>query len=179
MPCLRRSTRCAAWRERSRSAVAQSYSARACLLNGRLGAVCDDLRVVHHSGKRLLCFALVHKRDSFSEACKQKHIRVAVQARLHACHPYKCALVCDLSHGWLRQGEAVTGGLRRVTDDMKTKNRADRLGMVPSSAGAKPCCPAYGTPCLAWPACHHCHQVRVSKQLRRAAADHPCNVTFY
>jgi len=30
----------------------------------------------------------------------------------------------------------VTGGLRKVTADMKTKNRADRSGVVPSSAGA-------------------------------------------
>jgi len=35
-----------------------------------------------------------------------------------------------------RQGDAVTGGLRKVTADMKTKNRADRPGVVPSSAGA-------------------------------------------
>ena len=29
----------------------------------------------------------------------------------------------------------MTGGLRRVTDDMKTKNRVDRPGVVPPSAG--------------------------------------------
>ncbi|KAK9822160.1 hypothetical protein WJX81_002108 [Elliptochloris bilobata] len=34
----------------------------------------------------------------------------------------------------LNKGEAVTGGLRKVTDDMKTKNRADRPGVVPPSA---------------------------------------------
>ncbi|WIA37219.1 hypothetical protein OEZ86_014170 [Tetradesmus obliquus] len=38
----------------------------------------------------------------------------------------------------LQQGASVTSGLRRVTDDMKAKNRADRSGAVPaavSSAG--------------------------------------------
>ena len=30
----------------------------------------------------------------------------------------------------LNQGEAVTAGLRKVTDDMKTKNRVDRVGLV-------------------------------------------------
>jgi adenylyl cyclase-associated protein len=34
------------------------------------------------------------------------------------------------------QGEAVTSGLKKVTDDMKTKNRAERTGVVSSSAGA-------------------------------------------
>ncbi len=37
----------------------------------------------------------------------------------------------------LLQGEGVTSGLRKVTDDMKTKNRAERSGAVPASA-AKP-----------------------------------------
>ena len=32
------------------------------------------------------------------------------------------------------QGDAVTSRLKRVTDDMKTKNRADRSGVVPVSA---------------------------------------------
>lgn len=32
------------------------------------------------------------------------------------------------------QGDNVTTGLKKVTDDMKTKNRADRTGAVPSSA---------------------------------------------
>jgi len=36
----------------------------------------------------------------------------------------------------------VTGGLRKVTDDMKTKNRTDRSGAVP--AAAKP--PAAAVP---------------------------------
>ncbi len=37
---------------------------------------------------------------------------------------------------WLSclQGGGVTSGLKKVTDDMKTKNRADRSGAVPSSA---------------------------------------------
>lgn len=35
----------------------------------------------------------------------------------------------------LNKGEAVTSGLRKVTADMKTKNRADRTGAVPSAAG--------------------------------------------
>lgn len=34
----------------------------------------------------------------------------------------------------LNKGEAITSGLRKVTDDMKSKNRADRSGVV--SAGA-------------------------------------------
>ncbi|GJP53057.1 hypothetical protein CLOM_g12195 [Closterium sp. NIES-68] len=36
----------------------------------------------------------------------------------------------------LNKGEAVTAGLRKVTADMKTKNRADRSGAVPASIGA-------------------------------------------
>jgi len=36
------------------------------------------------------------------------------------------------------QGDAATSGLKRVTDDMKTKNRADRSGVVvPVSAPSK------------------------------------------
>ncbi|CAI5519329.1 unnamed protein product [Closterium sp. Naga37s-1] len=35
----------------------------------------------------------------------------------------------------LNKGEAVTAGLRKVTADMKTKNRADRSGAVPASIG--------------------------------------------
>ena len=34
------------------------------------------------------------------------------------------------------QGAAVTSGLRKVTDDMKTKNRADRSGVVAAAAAA-------------------------------------------
>ena len=34
------------------------------------------------------------------------------------------------------QGGTVTSGLKKVTDDMKTKNRADRSGAVPSSTSA-------------------------------------------
>ncbi|KAL3136825.1 hypothetical protein ABBQ38_005537 [Trebouxia sp. C0009 RCD-2024] len=34
----------------------------------------------------------------------------------------------------LNKGGTVTSGLKKVTDDMKTKNRADRSGAVPSSA---------------------------------------------
>ena len=33
------------------------------------------------------------------------------------------------------QGDTVTKGLKKVTDDMKTKNRADRTGAVSTSAG--------------------------------------------
>ena len=49
----------------------------------------------------------------------------------------------------LNKGEAITSGLRKVTDDMKTKNRADRVGLVAdapkangSSAKAAPAAPA-------------------------------------
>lgn len=38
--------------------------------------------------------------------------------------------------GELNKGEAVTSGLRKVTDDMKAKNRTDRTGAVPSNAGS-------------------------------------------
>ena len=34
----------------------------------------------------------------------------------------------------LNQGEAITSGLRKVTDDMKSKNRADRSGVVAAGA---------------------------------------------
>ncbi|CAM6099043.1 unnamed protein product [Calypogeia fissa] len=34
----------------------------------------------------------------------------------------------------ISKGEAVTAGLRKVTDDMKTKNRADRSGAVPAGS---------------------------------------------
>ena len=33
------------------------------------------------------------------------------------------------------QGDAVTKGLRKVTDDMKTKNRPDRTGIVSHPVG--------------------------------------------
>jgi adenylyl cyclase-associated protein len=36
----------------------------------------------------------------------------------------------------LNRGTAVTSGLRKVTDDMKAKNRADRSGAVPASEAA-------------------------------------------
>jgi adenylyl cyclase-associated protein len=39
---------------------------------------------------------------------------------------------------WSLQGTAVTSGLRKVTDDMKTKNRADRSGHVTAAPAAKP-----------------------------------------
>ena len=35
----------------------------------------------------------------------------------------------------LLQGDNVTKGLKKVTDDMKTKNRADRTGVVSTTAG--------------------------------------------
>jgi hypothetical protein len=48
------------------------------------------------------------------------------------------------------QGDGVTKGLRKVTDDMKSKNRADRSGLVPQQApGAAPAAaaaPAAGGP---------------------------------
>ena len=37
----------------------------------------------------------------------------------------------------LNKGEAITSGLRKVTDDMKAKNRTDRSGVVAANA-AKP-----------------------------------------
>ena len=36
------------------------------------------------------------------------------------------------------KGDGATRGLRKVTDDMKTKNRSDRTGAVPGGAGASP-----------------------------------------
>ena len=36
------------------------------------------------------------------------------------------------------QGDTVTTGLRKVTDDMKTKNRGDRSGAVPAGASSSP-----------------------------------------
>ena len=55
----------------------------------------------------------------------------------------------------LLQGDTVTKGLKKVTDDMKTKNRADRSGVVSTSAGMA------STELLKWPrrAC------RILKQL--------------
>ncbi|PNW83037.1 hypothetical protein CHLRE_06g304100v5 [Chlamydomonas reinhardtii] len=38
----------------------------------------------------------------------------------------------------LSKGEAITSGLRKVTDDMKAKNRPDRSGTVPASAAPAP-----------------------------------------
>ena len=49
------------------------------------------------------------------------------------------------------QGDGVTKGLRKVTDDMKSKNRADRTGVVPSAAGEGPC-PVHSSEC---PVTHH------------------------
>lgn len=40
------------------------------------------------------------------------------------------------------QGDTVTTGLRKVTDDMKTKNRGDRSGAVPAGASSSPNKPA-------------------------------------
>ncbi|GAQ84855.1 Adenylate cyclase-associated protein [Klebsormidium nitens] len=42
----------------------------------------------------------------------------------------------------LNKGDAVTSGLRKVTDDMKTKNRTDRTGAVPASAAPPAATPA-------------------------------------
>jgi adenylyl cyclase-associated protein len=33
-----------------------------------------------------------------------------------------------------QQGDGITKGLRKVTDDMKSKNRTDRSGLVPQQA---------------------------------------------
>jgi adenylyl cyclase-associated protein len=38
----------------------------------------------------------------------------------------------------LNKGEAITSGLRKVTDDMKSKNRADRSGLVASGDSSGP-----------------------------------------
>jgi adenylyl cyclase-associated protein len=38
----------------------------------------------------------------------------------------------------INRGESVTAGLKKVTADMKTKNRADRSGAVPASISAPP-----------------------------------------
>jgi hypothetical protein len=49
-------------------------------------------------------------------------------------------------------GEAITSGLRKVTDDMKAKNRADRSGVVvaaaakPAANGSKPAAAAVVKP---------------------------------
>ena len=37
----------------------------------------------------------------------------------------------------LNQGDKITSGLRKVTDDMKTKNRADRGGLVPDAPAGR------------------------------------------
>eukprot|EP00898_Chlorokybus_atmophyticus_P006762 jgi/Chlat1/7087/Chrsp57S06779 len=42
----------------------------------------------------------------------------------------------DFVFAELNKGESVTSGLRKVTDDMKTKNRSDRSGAVPSTVAA-------------------------------------------
>jgi hypothetical protein len=48
---------------------------------------------------------------------------------------HRCAVPDELH----AQGEGVTTGLRKVTDDMKSKNRADRSGVVPAlSSSATP-----------------------------------------
>ena len=46
----------------------------------------------------------------------------------------------------LNQGEAVTSGLRKVTDDMKTKNRTDRVGLVSDDAAKLSTKPTTGKP---------------------------------
>ncbi len=48
--------------------------------------------------------------------------------------------VSMLIHNPHPQGEGITSGLRKVTDDMKAKNRADRSGVVPATAA--PAAPA-------------------------------------
>ncbi|KXZ41813.1 CAP1 protein [Gonium pectorale] len=55
------------------------------------------------------------------------------------------ALFKDIS-----KGEGITSGLRKVTDDMKAKNRPDRTGTVPASTA--PSGPAGGAPAAAAPA---------------------------
>jgi adenylyl cyclase-associated protein len=40
------------------------------------------------------------------------------------------------------QGNSVTTGLRKVTDDMKAKNRGDRSGAVPAGTASSPAKPA-------------------------------------
>jgi len=42
----------------------------------------------------------------------------------------------------LNKGEAITSGLRKVTDDMKSKNRADRSGLVATGGGGAGVAPA-------------------------------------
>lgn len=46
------------------------------------------------------------------------------------CHYQPCLTVDRVL-----QGDTVTKGLKKVTDDMKSKNRADRTGVVSTSAG--------------------------------------------
>jgi adenylyl cyclase-associated protein len=45
----------------------------------------------------------------------------------------------------LNQGEKITSALRKVTDDMKTKNRADRVGVVPDAPTSAPRTAAMGS----------------------------------
>lgn len=98
------------------------------------------------------------------------HFRCQVSSERHAtsstywhCH-------------WYVQGEAVTGGLRKVTDDMKTKNRADRTGVVSTSAGG-------ACSCRPWPGLLACALVcgmRRSSQAERAWYDlYACEATWH
>ena len=60
---------------------------------------------------------------------------------------------------WLfcAQGGNVTSGLKKVSDDMKTKNRADRTGAVPSSAPSSSAATSKG----AFPFIHYSFSPRV------------------
>lgn len=63
------------------------------------------------------CSQMVNMHSSFGMMCTAK------------CHKLvNLGCLCGL------QGDNVTSGLKKVTDDMKTKNRTDRSGAVPSSA---------------------------------------------
>lgn len=59
---------------------------------------------------------------------------VVMHASVVTCtHSSRAIAVCVLCCG---QGTGVTSGLRKVTDDMKTKNRADRSGHVTATPAA-------------------------------------------
>lgn len=54
----------------------------------------------------------------------------------------------------INKGENVTSGLKKVTDDMKTKNRADRSGAVPAgSAPSEKAASTLATPKIGTPKC--------------------------
>ena len=64
--------------------------------------------------------------------CKETH--------KHATHARRLLVTCSCAGNCLEacrllQGDTVTQGLKKVTDDMKTKNRADRSGVVSTTAG--------------------------------------------